>query len=358
MMHRIKNLDFSLLGALFLLAVFSLLSLASSGMDFFWKQLLWYVVGFGLIIFGSSFDWRWLGTQVWFRALLYWGSVGLVFISNFLSGTVRGTKGWISIGGFQFEPAELVKLSVILVLSSYFARKHIHAWQTRTLFISLIFVLIPTVPIIMHPDFGSAAMVMVLWFGFILLSGINIKRFFIGVGCFLISFALLWMFVLKPYQKDRITGFFTPTRDPLGVNYNVIQSKIAIGSGGFFGKGFGMGTQVQFKFLPEAKTDFIFAAIVEEWGLFGGLCVIFAFFFSIYRVIMIGLRAKDNYFRFICLGAGVYFIAHFSVNVGSALGLLPVAGITFPFVSYGGSNLLTSSILLSIIQHIKLESST
>lgn len=357
MMRRLKKLDFSLLAALGVLTLFSLLSLASSGMQFFWRQFAWYIIGFSLIIFGSLFDWRWIGSQTWFRAALYWGSVFLVFISNFLSGTVRGTKGWIAIGGFQFEPAELVKLSLILVLSSYFARKHIHAWQTRTLFISFVFVLIPTIPIILHPDFGSAAMVMVLWFGFIMLSGVNTKRFFIGVGAFLLAFVLMWMFVLKPYQKERITGFFNPTRDPLGVNYNVIQSKIAIGSGGILGKGFGMGTQVQFKYLPEAQTDFIFAAIVEEWGLIGGLALFGAFFLMVYRVIMIGLRAKDNYFRFICLGSGVYFLAHFTVNVGSAMGLLPVAGITFPFVSYGGSNLLTSSVLLSIIQHIKLESS-
>lgn len=357
MISRLKHLDWPLLGSLGILASASLLSLASSGMPFFWKQLAWYVCGFLIIVVGSSFNWRWLGGQAWFRGILYWVSVFFLLFSNFQAGTVRGTKSWISIAGFQFEPSELAKLSLILVFAYFFSKRHIHAWQMRNLFVSFLFVAIPGFLTIIHPDFGSAAMIMVLWFGFILMSGIHMKRFLIGILGVVLAFSLMWAFFLKPYQKDRVVGFLSPERDPLGVNYNVIQSKIAIGSAGVFGKGFGMGTQVQFKFLPEAQTDFIFAAFTEEWGLVGALLLVSTFFFMVYRVIMIGQRAKDNYFRFICLGAGVYFTAHFLVNVGSDLGLLPVAGVTLPFVSYGGSNLLTSSVLLSIIQHIKLESS-
>lgn len=357
MMFRTRHLDWGLLAGLFVLASASLVSLASSNIAFFWRQLIWYVIALLVIFAGSRMDWRWLGSQSWFRYGLYGASLVLLIISNFQSGTIRGTKSWITVGGMQFEPAELVKLALIFLFAHFFARRHIEAWRMKNIFTSFAYAALPAGLIAIHPDFGGAFAVMVLWFGFLLMGGVHVKRFLLGTGVVLVGVILMWNFFLKPYQQERITGFLFPERDPLGVNYNVIQAKIAIGSAGFWGKGFGMGTQVQFHFLPEAQTDFLFAAFVEEWGMLGGVIVLLTFFFIVYRIISIGLRARDNYFRLISLGGGLYFIVHFFINIGSNLGMLPVAGITFPFFSYGGSNLLTSSIILSVIEHIKLESS-
>ena len=166
----------------------------------------------------------------------------------------------------------------------------------------------------------------------------------------------LWGFFLKPYQKDRIFGFIDPQADPLGVNYSVTQSKIAIGSADFWGKGFGAGTQTQLSFLPENHADFIFASFTEEWGLLGASVVLLFFFFVIYRIIHIGLRAKNNDARFIAFGAGLVLTLHFLLNIGSNLGFTPVTGVGFPFFSYGGSHVLTTAILISIIVNINLES--
>jgi len=357
MSFRLRDLDWTLLSALGLLAAGSLLLLASTAFDLFWKQFMWYAIAFTIIVFGSQIDWRWLGNQQWFRGGLYWLAVFLLLISNFQSHTIRGVKSWLVVGGIQFEPVELAKLGLIFVLASFFSRKHLSAWQGKNILLSFVYTIIPAGLIIIHPDFGSTVVVMAIWAGFLLTSGINKKRLAIGVLIAIAGVVLLWSFFLKPYQKDRMTAFLFPERDPFGINYNVIQAKIAIGSAGFLGKGFGGGTQTQLHFLPEPETDFIFSAFIEEWGLLGGLIIILTFFLILYRLIHIGIRAPDNYSKFVVLGTVMILAVHFFINTGSNVGLLPVTGIPFPFFSYGGSSILTASVLISIIEHIKLESS-
>jgi rod shape determining protein RodA len=208
-----------------------------------------------------------------------------------------------------------------------------------------------------QPDLGSAFVVFTIWVGFLLMSGIHIPRLLLGLGAGCLGVVLLWTLVLKPYQKDRILAFVSPERDPLGINYNVTQSKIAIGSAGFFGKGFHGGTQTHLKFLPVPESDFIFAAFVEEWGFVGGVLVLFSYVVILWRFAEIGMRADDNFSKFVALGATILFLTHLLVNVGSNMGLVPVTGITLPFLSYGGSSLLTVSVLVGIIHSKKLESS-
>lgn len=358
MIRNILKLDWLLIMGLFLLALASLLSLASSDMDFFWRQLVWYSLAFILIIPGAFLNWRLLVSYSWFRYGLYWLSVIFLIIANFQDYVIRGTKSWLVIGSFQFEPSELMKVALILVLAGFFSRRYIEAWTNRNLFISFAYVAIPTILVAVQPDFGSAAVLLGIWLGFLLISGINKKRLIIGLVMAVIISIILWSFFLQSYQKNRLIGFLFPQYDPLGINYNVIQSKIAIGSGGFWGKGFGLGTQTQLLFLPETQTDFIFAAFTEEWGFLGAMIVIAAFLLIIFRLVNIGLWTRDNYSKFIVLGVILVFNLHFLFNIGSNLGILPVTGITFPFFSYGGSSLLTLAILLSIIQNIKLESSS
>lgn len=356
MAHSLRNFDWVLLAGLLVFAAASLVSLASSGITFFWRQLIWYILAFVIILGSIRLDWRGLIRQSWFRYGLYWFGIMLLVVANLQSATIRGTKSWIVFGNFQFEPAELVKLALILVLAGFFSRRYIAAWRGKNFFVPLVYALIPATLVALQPDFGSAIVIVGIWGGFLLMSGINKKRLAYIVIVTLLIAGVLWMFFLKPYQKDRLIGFVNPQMDPLGVNYNVIQSKIAIGSAGFWGKGFGAGTQTQLDFLPEPQTDFLFAAFVEEWGLFGGLVVILTFLLIVFRVMSIGVRARNNDSKFIVLGAGLVLVIHFFINIGSNLGLVPVTGINFPFLSYGGSSILTIAILISIIERIKLES--
>ncbi len=352
-----KKFDWLLLGLVGILAVISLVTLASVSHAYFSRQLIWYVIAFGVIILGSQIKWGWLITQGWFRNGLYWLSVALLIIPFFQAGLIRGTKSWITFGNFHFGPSELVKVALIVILAGFFSRKYVAAWQSRNIFVSLLYTLIPAGIIAIQPDLGSAIVVLGIWLGFLLMSGINKKRFLVGLLVVIILFAVMWASFLKPYQKERIIGFVSPGFDPLGVNYNVIQSKIAIGSAGFWGKGFGNGTQVQFDFLPEAHTDFIFAAFVEEWGFFGGLIFLLTYLGLAFRITTIGLKTRRNDLKFIVLGAGLVFLIHFFINTGSNLGIVPVVGISLPFVSYGGSNLLTSALLLAIIERATIKSS-
>ncbi|MEK7464652.1 MAG: FtsW/RodA/SpoVE family cell cycle protein [Patescibacteria group bacterium] len=352
-----RNFDWPLIVGLLVLAIVSLTSLMSLSSDFFWRQLLWYFLAFSIILGGSKLNLMGLVSRGWFRYGVYWFSIVLLLLSNLQSGTVRGVKSWVFLGSVQFEPAEIAKLGLIFVLAGFFSRKYIAAWLGKNIFLSLIYTLIPASLIAIHPDFGSAIVVCGIWVGFLLTSGINKKRLIFGlILAFLFGF-VLWMFFLKPYQKDRLTSFIFPSRDPLGTSYNVIQSKIAIGSAGFWGKGFGGGTQAQLNFLPEAKSDFIFSAFVEEWGFVGGVVVVSAFLLVIYRMTKIGMLARSNESKFIVLGAILVMFIHFLVNIGSNLGLMPVTGINFPFLSYGGSSILTIAALMSIVEKIKLESS-
>ncbi|MBI5732364.1 rod shape-determining protein RodA [Candidatus Jorgensenbacteria bacterium] len=357
MIRRFANFDWVLFGALLSIALTSLLSLASVEPLYFGRQLIWYALAFAVIFLGSQLDWRWLGSQTWFRHGLYFLSITLLIISNLQSRTIRGTKSWLVFGGLQFEPVELAKLALIIILAHFFSKRYIAAWQGRNIFASFFYTILPVVLVLFHPDFGSAVVVLGIWSGFLFASGINKKRLAVGLLIAIMLCIFLWAFAMKPYQKERIMSFIFPERDPLGTSYNVIQSKIAIGSGGLWGKGFGGGTQAKLHFLPAAHTDFLFAAFAEEWGVVGGVVLIGLYGILIFRVVRIGLRGRDNYARFLALGAGILLTIHFLINVGSNMGLLPVTGIPLLFFSYGGSSLLTVAILMSIMEHIQLESS-
>ncbi|MEX2410364.1 MAG: FtsW/RodA/SpoVE family cell cycle protein [Candidatus Paceibacterota bacterium] len=353
-----KNFDWITVGLVVILMSISLVSLASIGLDFFYRQIIWFIIALFIIFFFSQIDWPWFFTQPWFRQSFYWISLLILCIPFIQPGDARGVDSWIFMGGFQFQPSELVKVALIILLAGFFSKRYLAAWQTKNIVVSLLYTFIPVFIIMMQPDAGSAIVVAGIWASFIVMSGINKKRFLVGLLILIVIFAFLWMSVLEPYQKNRIIGFMFPETDPLGTNYNVIQSKIAIGSAGFLGKGFGMGTQVQFNFLPEAQNDFIFAAFVEEWGIFGGVILLLTYSLLIFRIIKTGLKVRRNDLKFFILGVSSVFLIHFFVNIGSNIGLLPVIGINLPFVSYGGSSLLTSSFLISIMERIRVESSS
>lgn len=355
-LESIKKQDWLLNSAILFLALAGLASLLSSAKDLFYQQLVWYFFGFAVMILISQIDWRPLVSSPRFIYGIYFFSIILLILTYFLATPIRDVRSWLTIGPLQFQTSEFAKLALIIIFSVFWAKAHVGIAHLKNLAISFFYFLIPAFLIAIQPDLGSALILFGIWFGYLLISGIRWGHLLAAFFIFLIAGSFLWANVLQDYQKERVLGLFYPERDPLGTNYSVIQSKIAIGSAGFLGKGFGQGTQVQLGFLPEAQTDFIFAAFIEEWGLLGGALVILAFLVLVIRIIKIGLVSENNFSKLICLGAVIMFMSHFVLNTGSNLGLLPVVGVPFPFLSYGGSNLLINLMIIGIIQSIVLRS--
>ncbi len=353
-MTLLKNLDWKLNIAVFFLLAAGLISLVSAKPDLFYKQILWIAIGFIIAYFLIIFDWR---SFVNYRGVIfgiYALSILLLVLTLIIAPQIRGTRSWIPIGPFQFQTSVFAALALIIVLANFFKTQHKSIARSSSIIKSFIYFLIPAGLVLFQPDMGSALLLFLIWFGFILISGIPWSRLGIIILIFAILGSVMWMGFLKDYQKERVVGLFFPNKDVLGVNYNVIQSKIAIGSAGFFGKGFKQGTQVQLGFLPEAQTDFIFAAVIEEWGFIAGLLMLGAFVFIILKIAKIGSEEKNNFNRFICLGTAIFFCANFIFNTGSNIGLLPVVGVPFPFLSYGGSHLLIELMLIGMVQSIKI----
>jgi len=352
-----RRQDWILNVTLIFLAAASLTILYSIAPEFFWRQLFWFLGAFAIIFIFILVDWRSLTAYRWLVISFYAASLLLLIATLIFAPTIRGTRSWLVIGPVNLQASEFAKAALIFILAYFFMRRHREIARFSNILKSFLYFILPAALIMIQPDFGSMLVLFSIWLGFLLVSGLPLK--YIVIGCLIlavIGFGV-WNYLLKDYHKERIKGLFNPEYDPLGINYSVIQAKIAIGSAGFLGKGFRQGTQVQLGFLPEAQSDFVFAAFVEEWGLLGGLVVIVAFILAVWRLIRLGLLAENNFGRLVCFGTAIMLFTHFTFNIGFNLGLLPVIGVPFPFLSYGGSNLLTNAILIGIIQSIAARTS-
>lgn len=352
---RIKNLDWILNGSIFFIGLAGLTSLLSSAPALFYKQFSFFIFCSILIILISQIDFR--PFENYPKAIFgfYFIVLFVLLLTYFIASPIRGVRGWVSFpGDLKFQTSELAKLALIILYSFFWAKAHISIGHVQNLFKSFIYFVVPALLILIQPDLGTVLILFAIWFGYLLISGIKWRHLVAALLVFSIGFVLMWTMFLEGYQKERVIGLFYPEKDPLGSSYNVIQSKIAIGSGGFLGKGFGSGTQVRLNFLPEAQTDFILAAFIEEWGIAGAFLLLLAFMTMLLRIIKIGMISNNNFSRFFCLGSVLMFLAQFILNAGSNLGLLPVVGVSFPFLSYGRSNLLISALTVGIIQSIVL----
>ncbi len=351
-MKIISRTDLRLNLAVIILLSIGLISLLSSSPINFYKQLFWIILG-SLFAFVIIFiDVKSFFRNNGFVFSLYALMNILLLATVFFAPKIKGNGAWLVVGPFQFQPSEIAKVILVIFLAYFFSKKHTGIAFWGTVLSSFMYAIIPIFLIMLQPDLGSAVIMFVIWGGFVLFSGLPIKKILISAIVAICAFVALWGFVLQDYQKDRIVGVFNPELDPLGVNYSVIQSKISIGSGGFWGKGFEQGTQVQLGFLPEAQTDFIFAAIAEEGGLIASVILILIFFYMLVRIIKIGIASEENMLKFISLGAGIVFFIQFLINVGSNVGIFPVIGVTLPFVSYGGSSVFSSIFLIGVIQSL------
>lgn len=337
----------------FILTAASLAALSSISLHLFWLELVWISLGAGFVFLFVFVDWRSLLNHRWIINAIYGLAAVLLVLVYFHGPLIRNVRSWLSFGLFNFEPVELAKIALILLYAEYFSRRHLSIARWKTILTSFIFFVVPAGLTVLQPDLGSAIVLFGIWFGFLLASGLPWRRIFIAAVALTVAGVIMWTYVLRDYQRARVTGFLYPERNVLGVNYSVTQSKIAIGSSGFWGKGYRQGSELQLGFLTEPSSDFILAAFIEEWGLLGGALVVGSFLWLIYGVLTAGAVADRNFEKFICLGAAMVWGVHFLLNAGSGLGLTPVVGVTFPFLSYGGSSTVTNFFLLSIVYAIK-----
>ena len=320
--------------------------------SFFERQVFWIILSLIVFFVLSSADLRILKrTDILVYLFLFFC---FLLVLLFVFGhTVRGARSWFDLGGFAFQPSDFMKLVLILILSKYFSRRHIEIADFKHIIISAIYAFIPFMLIFLEPDFGTAIMIFMIWLGMILVSGISKKHLLVVFLTVTVAFMGLWLFIFKPYQKARIMTFIHPLTDIRGSGYNAYQSTIAVGSGQILGKGVGYGTQSRLNFLPEYQTDFIFAAFAEEWGFVGIMTLFLLYGLLVWRILLSALRGAGNFEMLFGMGVGIFFVAHILVNIGMNVGLLPVTGVPLPFMSYGGSHLLTEFAALGILMSMR-----
>jgi rod shape determining protein RodA len=311
-------------------------------------QFIWIIVAIALFFTVSFIDVRFL-RSTWVSVLAF--SVSALLLAGlFVFGTVtNGSRSWFDLGSFSFQPSDFAKLAIMVILAKYFSRRHIEIANIRHILVSGTYAFILFALVLGSPDLGSAMIIFFIWLGMVTVSGISKKHLFAMLGIGLVVFGLLWGFGFKEYQKDRIRNFIDPLADIHGAGYNAYQSTVAVGSGQFWGKGLGYGTQSRLKFLPEYQTDFIFAAFSEEWG-FAGVVILFTLYgIIIWRIVKNSLNGATNFEILFGAGVAVFFIVHIVINVGMNMHLLPVTGTPLPFMSYGGTHVLTEFLALGVV---------
>ena len=353
--QKIRDLDYILLFSILLLSIASLFVMYSTdGGEILFhtkSHFIKLIVFFFMMIFIAFFNIRFWHISAYVFYLL---TVLLLIWVSFFGISVSGSQRWLDLYFIALQPSELMKIAIILCLAKYYHRiKMEDVNKFTSLFISLNIIIIPMILVLSQPDLGTSILIalsgiVILWLG-----GVKIKYFFYSLVSFLISLPFIISF-LKPYQKLRILTFLDPDRDPLGAGYQIIQSKIAIGSGGLDGKGFLKGTQSYLDFLPEKHTDFIFTLFSEEFGFLGSICLLLLYIIIIIRIIQIGAISKSNFAKLFCFGFAFAIFIYIVVNLSMVLGLLPIVGSPLPIMSYGGSSMLATMIGFGIVLSAKI----
>ena len=284
-----------------------------------------------------------------FSYVFYAFVIFLLILVDYFGLSAQGAKRWLSLGIFNLQPSELMKVAVILCLARYYQFIKVDDSDKITkLAFPLAIIIVPFIVVVKQPDLGTALFILAVSIAMLWLAGLNLKIFSFGALSVLVLAPLSISF-LKPYQKQRILTFLNPENDPLGAGYHVIQSKIAIGSGGFFGKGFMKGSQSNLDFLPEKHTDFIFTVFAEQFGYFGCLVLILLFIFLILRIDLISKNSRNTFSRLMCFGISFNFFVYVGINIGMVSGLLPIVGVPIPIMSYGGTAMITAMFALGLV---------
>lgn len=346
----ILSFDWWLFGSVLILALLGLVTMYTFEGEnvFFERQVIWIGIAVAALFMALIPDYRFLrnGNTLFILYLLMLALLGLVLI---IGEVTLGAQSRFNIGFFSIQPADPAKLVLIAVLAKYFSKRHELIGDFRHIIISGAYAFLFFGLVAIQPDFGSAIILFAIWFGMVLVAGISFRHVamvVLGAAC---AFLLLWNFGFQDYQKARVMTFLNPLADIQGAGYNAYQSTIAVGSGQILGKGVGYGTQSKLQFLPEYETDFIFAAYAEEWGLVGALVLFVLFGIVVWRLLRHALCGASNFERLFAVGVAILLMSHFIVHVGINIGLLPVTGTTVPFLSYGGSHLLTEFLAIGMV---------
>jgi len=353
--QKLKNLDYILLICILLLGLISILSMYSTdgGEILFHSKshMLKFLIFFSMMIFFSFFNIKFWHYSAYFfyiivLLLLTWASLYGVKAS--------GSQRWINLYFINLQPSELMKIAMIICLAKYYHRiQFTNVDNFQVIFIALVILILPIMLVITQPDLGTSILIALSGLVVMWLVGTNIRYFIYSFIALLISLPFAISF-LQPYQKLRLLTFLDPDRDPLGAGYQIIQSKIAVGSGGLGGKGFLKGTQSYLEFLPEKHTDFIFTLFAEEHGFLGSLGLLLIYIIIIYRVLKIGAISRSYFAKLFCYGYGSSIFFYVTVNMSMVLGLLPIVGSPLPIMSYGGSSMLATMIGFSIVMSSKI----
>jgi rod shape determining protein RodA len=347
----LRDVDWLMVGSALSLSIVGVMTMSSYGESesyFSSNQIVWIGISLATMLVLSRLDFRFLRRTSVVLALLGVSTITLVLVL-FLGETVLGARSRFDFGFFALQPADPIKLVLIIVLAKYFSRRHIEIRNIRHIIVSGLYTGLLAGLVFIQPDFGSAIIMGCVWLVMILVSGLS-KRHLLFV--FLVGAVFLgglWFFGFEDYQKERILTFLNPLTDLQGTGYNAFQSTVAVGSGEFLGKGVGYGTQSKLQFLPEYETDFIFAAFAEEWGFMGVILLFALFAMLIFRILQHALHGASNFEVLFGIGLTALFMSHIVVHVGMNIGLLPVTGTTIPFLSYGGSHLVTEFAGLGIL---------
>ena len=353
--QKLRSIDYVLIICILIIGFLSCLAMYSSEggeISYYTKNHTIRFLSFFLLMIIFSF----INIKLWHSlSYLFYIIILILLIWASLYGiTASGSQRWINLYFINLQPSELMKIAIIICFAKYYHRSQIYSVNKfSNIIIPIIVLIIPIFLVLSQPDLGTSILIalsgiMVLW-----LAGVNVKYFVFSGLVFIISAPFVISF-LQPYQKLRILSFINPDRDPLGSGYQIIQSKIAVGSGGFFGKGFLKGTQGYLEFLPEKHTDFIFTLYSEEFGFVGSLFLLLVYSIMIFRIVMIGTLSRSYFGRLFCYGFAASFFIYITVNMSMVLGLLPIVGSPLPIMSYGGSSMLATMVGLGIVMSVKI----
>lgn len=337
-----RSFDTTLLAIVLALGALSITTIFAASRQQALNQAIFWVLGLVIFSIVCQLNVNYLKT---FAKPLYLFSIVSLVVVFIIGETIRGSIRWIDLGIFRFQPSEIAKIASIILLARFFQNRE--AQDFKNVVLSLFSILPLFALILIEPDIGSAGAIFAIWFTIAFVAGLKREHIIVLFLAFALIVVISFEF-LAPYQKQRIATFLNPTKDPLGAGYNIIQSRIAVGSGQIFGLGLGKGSQSQLNFLPESESDFIFASIAEQFGLVGAgllICLLFAIQLKIFNM----AKGMNRFAQLLTLGTLGLFLYQFTINVGMNMALIPVTGITLPFVSYGGSSLVANLILLGMI---------
>lgn len=356
---KIKKFDFVLFSLTILIFTLGLLTIYSTQSHFddirpinrYWvRQMIWFIFGLLCMIIVIIPKYQ---IYIHLSYVVYPVLIFLLILVLFIGREIYGARRWINLGYFSFQPSEFSKLALVLLMSSYYSKKKDQAIGAKEIIFPLICFLILMGLILKAPDLGTAMMLIPIFISIVFTAGLKKKVIIISIILAVLIGPLIFS-RLKPYQRERIVSFFSPDATTLSSGYQQRQSMIAVGSGGFFGKGFTKGTQSKLRFLPKHHTDLVFPAFAEEWGFFGVFVLIMLYVFFILRILETSKLARDSFGRYFCIGAASMFFAHIFINIGMVIGLLPITGLPLPLMSYGGSFLLLNMVFLGIVINIRM----